>query len=653
VTPEELDEILHVLREVGEDIANVEVKRAEGGLPKRLWETLSAFANTPGGGTIILGLDEEIGFRVVDVRDPARLQSDLASLCDLMEPPLRPLIQVHTVEGRPVVVAEIPETPHTQKPCHYRGAGLMTGAFIRVADGDRQLTQYEIQVYLDGRGQPTYDLAPVPDKSLSDLDAALLDSFIARLRARPDAPYRDWDRQRLLQVFRILVEHEGRLAPSLAGYLCFGIYPQDTFASLHLSVVRYPTERPGEVSTRGERLLDNVKAEGPLVALLRQGMNAILRNLQRRAIVQGLFRRDVWEYPIEALREALVNALAHRDYSPLARGTPVQVRIFPDRLEVENPGGLFGPVTVERLGEPGLLATRNTHLMRLLEDLPDEDGHVVCENRGTGITAMLEALRAAGMEPPRFDDRRTTFRLTFSNAGLLDDTTLAWLNRFAAYDLNDAQRLALAYLRREGRLTNADYRRLNPGLDSAEVTRQLADLVRRGLLAQHGTRRWTRYTLAGQATSAAPPNGSATSENLAPLPVDRSSQSVELAGESVELAREPVELVEESVELVGESVELVPKSIEHPLSSIELARHVSPERMRATILAQCSIAALTSQELAARLRRDQTYLLNRYLSSLVAEGLLERVGTATTDPHVAYRTTEAGRAWLSEVEARL
>ena len=133
--------------------------------------------------------------------------------------------------------------------------------------------------------------------------------------------------------------------------------------------------------------------------------------------------------------------------------------------------------------------------MRPLEDLAAEEGGVVCENRGTGITAMLEALRTAGMEPPRFDVRHTTFRLTFSNTSLLDAVTLAWLNRFAAYNLSDAQRIALAYARREGRLTHSDYRRLNPGLDSAEVTRNLADLVRRNLLQQHGVRRWTHYTL--------------------------------------------------------------------------------------------------------------------------------------------------------------
>jgi ATP-dependent DNA helicase RecG len=608
MTTEELQEIVRNLRDVGADLVHVEAKKAGQGLPKRLWETLSAFANTPGGGVIILGVDEERNFQVTGVPDPAKQQSDLASLCDQMEPPLRPLIQVHTLKNHPVIVAEVPEVSHTQKPCHYRGAGLMTGSLIRVADGDRRLTQYEIQVFLDNRGQPSYDLEPVADKSLQDLAPDLLDTFVARLRAHPDAPYRDWDRQRLLQVFRILVEHQGRLVPSLAGYLCFGTYPQDVFPGLHLAVVRYPTSRSGEASARGERLLDNVKTEGPLGALLRQGTNAILRNLQRRAVIEGLFRRDVWEYPVEALREALVNALAHRDYSPLARGTPVQVRIFPDRLEVENAGGLFGPVTTERLGEPGLLATRNAHLMRLLEDLPVEDGRVMCENRGTGITAMLEALRAAGMEPPHFDDRRTTFRVTFSNASLLDDAALTWLNRFAAHDLNDAQRLALVYAHHEERLTNADYRRLNPGLDSAEVTRHLADLVRQGLLRQHGTRRWTFYTL----------------------------------GEAIP----PTPKVAQSVEYYRVGVEQNDIYVEHRPKYIVLPRRARPQQVRSLILSLCDMESLSSHELERRLQRNQTYLLNHYLSPLVAEGLLERVGTSLTDPNLRYRTTKRGRAWL-------
>jgi ATP-dependent DNA helicase RecG len=76
--------------------------------------------------------------------------------------------------------------------------------------------------------------------------------------------------------------------------------------------------------------------------------------------MRGIDREDLWEYPEEALREAIVNALVHRDLSPLARGTQVQIQMYPDRLEIWNPGGLFGPVSTDRLGEPGNQASRSS-----------------------------------------------------------------------------------------------------------------------------------------------------------------------------------------------------------------------------------------------------------------------------------------------------
>jgi ATP-dependent DNA helicase RecG len=173
----------------------------------------------------------------------------------------------------------------------------------------------------------------------------------------------------------------------------------------------------------------------------------------------------------------------------------VQVRIFPDRLEVENPGGLFGPITVDRLGEPGLIATRNETLMRILEDLPAEPERTLCENRGTGIVTMLESLRRAGLQPPRFEDKRTTFKVTATNATLLDEQAIDWLNQFRAVQLSDEQRLVLAYAYKVGQVTHADVRRLNPSLDAPAVTRLLGDLVSKEMLQQHGTRRWTAYTL--------------------------------------------------------------------------------------------------------------------------------------------------------------
>jgi ATP-dependent DNA helicase RecG len=498
VTTEELLELIGSLRALATDSLHVEAKRAEHALPARLWETLSAFSNTPGGGVLILGLDETSGFATVGVRNPKKVQQDLASLCGEMEPPLRPPIELHRVEGRPLVVAEIPEIEIGQKPCYYRGAGLTNGAFIRVADGDRRLSPYEVQVMLASRGQPREDETPVADATAGDLDPDLVAGLLARVRRAEESVFRRLSDEEALRTLKVLVRHEDRWVPSLAGLLALGRHPQQFFPALGVTFVVYPTPRIGEPGPGGERFLDNRRFEGPIPGLIRPVLDGLYRNMKHRTVVRGLFREDLWEYPETAIREAVVNALGHRDLSPMARGTPVQVQMFPDRLVITNPGGLYGPVTVERLGEEGISATRNQVLMKILEDVtvPGE-GRGICENRGSGIGAMLAALRQAGMSPPQFEDRIATFQVTFPNHTLLDEDTLRWLERAGGGDLTDSQRMGLALMRRGETLTNSLYRQLT-GLDSRIVTRELGDLVSRGLAEQTGTRRWASYRLAAR-----------------------------------------------------------------------------------------------------------------------------------------------------------
>jgi predicted HTH transcriptional regulator len=181
MTAEELRELIDLLRKVEGDLLHLEAKRATHELPRRLWETVSAFANTPDGGVIILGLDEMVDFEVVGVADPKKLQDDLASLCSSMEPPVRAVIEPHIVDGKTLVVAEIPELVIEQKPCYYPPAGLTNGAFIRVADGDHKLTSYEVQMLLISRDQPREDERPVPEASPEDLDPALVAGLLERM----------------------------------------------------------------------------------------------------------------------------------------------------------------------------------------------------------------------------------------------------------------------------------------------------------------------------------------------------------------------------------------------------------------------------------------------------------------------------------------
>jgi ATP-dependent DNA helicase RecG len=225
-------------------------------------------------------------------------------------------------------------------------------------------------------------------------------------------------------------------------------------------------------------------------------LRVIKRNMQRRGIIQGLFREDLWEYPETVLREALVNALGHRDLSPQARGSQVQVHMFPDRIEFQSPGGLFGPIQPDQLGEPGVQSSRNAFLMKVLEDLPPPgETRPLCENRGTGLTAMIEQLRRSGMSPPRFDVNLTRFRVVLPNHTLYDEETLRWLEGLTRGEpVAEAQRQALAFVRHNGSLTNGDYCRVT-GSDSRMATRELNELIDWGLLERNGVGRWSTYAL--------------------------------------------------------------------------------------------------------------------------------------------------------------
>lgn len=491
----ELAEIVGNLRVLGGDIADVEVKASRTELPKSTRETLSAFANTH-GGVLILGLDETNGFAPTGVRDPVRLTSDLAALCSAdMEPALRPLIRVHDFEGVKLVVAEIPEVDPSRRPCFYRGAGMTKGSFVRIGDGDRRLSSYEVQVMLSSRGQPREDEQGVPGTGLGLLDPAAVESFIARLRVSRPYAFKDLGRHDVLRRAKVLVTGaDGEETLSLAGLLTLGSYPQEHFPQLMISFVHYPTTS-GDIPVTGTRFLDNLTIEGPIPVMVRDALIALRRNMSRRAIITGMGREDVWEYPETALREAVVNALVHRDLSSTARGTQIQIEMYPDRLTIRSPGGLFGPVTLDSLADEGISSARNATLMKILEEvtIPGET-RTVCENRGSGIRAMVASLLAAGMSPPQFDDRVSSFVAIIPNHALLSEETVRWVESLGESGLTDSQCVALAMLRDSEVLDNRSYRGAT-GVDSRVATAELQDLVARELLVQSGARRWARYEL--------------------------------------------------------------------------------------------------------------------------------------------------------------
>jgi ATP-dependent DNA helicase RecG len=408
MTREELLELIAEVQHRQSELDDTEVKAAHGGTPRRLYDSLSALANHAGGGVLLCGLDEERSFEVVGVRDAQRLQEDIANLAaSEMEPALRPEFTIEIIDGQTVVAVEVPEVPLMRKPCFYRPAGLQGGSYIRVGGTDRHMTDYEIFGYVSSRAQPTFDEEPVRDATLDDLDRARLEDFIAQVRrTRPTASYLHLPFEQILKQRRIIRESEGALRPTLAGLLMFGTYPQAFEPQLVITFLQFYGMTESEPTPRGARFLDNRKFEGTIPEMAEAAINYVMASIRKSSLIEGLYRHDIPEYPEEALREAVLNTVAHRDYSQFVRGSYVQLRLFADRLEIQSPGGLYGNVTEEKLEEEQ--STRNRVLMQLMEDYRLPGNRHLVENRGSGISAMIEAMRRANLEPPRFQDKRSS-----------------------------------------------------------------------------------------------------------------------------------------------------------------------------------------------------------------------------------------------------
>ncbi len=471
------------------ELDDLEVKTARGGTPAHLYEDISAFANST-GGVLLLGLDENAGFKVVGVGDAQQLQADLATNAAQLSP--QPVVQVtrHVVDGRDVVVAEVDPVPPSQRPAHLKSKDE-TDSWTRVGNSTQRMSPYLVFGYLSARSQPLFDEEPVLSASLGDLDRKRLSAFVEQLRGeRPRARYLRASLEETLDALGILRDADGILRPTLGGLLVFGTYPQQFEPQLVITFMQYAGTGELQKGPRGERFLDNKKFDGPVIEMVDEAEAHIMSRIATAARIDGLLRTDIPEYPRAAIREALLNAVAHRDYSNYVRGSQVQVKLFADRLEVRSPGGLFGDVTIDTLEERQ--STRNRRLMQLLEQ------QRLVENRGSGVNSMIAEMREAHMEPPRFSDDRSLFVVTFSNHTLLlTSDGIVWLNAVAGHlQLNERQKLALVYLRHNHRLTNSEYRRLHHGMDSREAGRELQGLVQSGAAVMRGTRGGAYYALA-------------------------------------------------------------------------------------------------------------------------------------------------------------
>lgn len=407
----ELEAVVRQLKLSGTDDQFVEAKESVGKMPSSIVETISAFANGS-GGTILLGLSEKGGFEPAKGFDAHCIADALSQACsDKLTPPVRADIEIVKYGDANVVVAEVAEILPRDKPCYVTVKGMYRGSFIRSFDGDRKLSPYEIDRLLEDKTQPAHDAEIVPEAIMGDLDKSLLDALLQRQRALHPRLFASYDDEDMAIAMRIAAKDaDGVLRPTLAGLLALGTYPQKYFPRLTVTFAAYPEN--DKASAGGIKYLDSEKMAGPIPAIIADTVAAVRRNTRLGGAMVGAKRVDTPDYPPAAVREAVCNALMHRDYSELARGTQVQVNLYDDRLEFLSPGGLYGTVTTATVAIAGYSSTRNQYLADILESTPYEGGFVA-ENRGTGFKLMRRELEESRMDTPVVRDSVAMFSLEF------------------------------------------------------------------------------------------------------------------------------------------------------------------------------------------------------------------------------------------------
>lgn len=434
----------------------------------KLAETLAAFANGV-GGQLLLGLTER--GRPKGLADPVETLDRVVEAAFSCDPLLViPLPQIFQLENKPLLLVEVPAgLPHVyQAGQHYP---------IREGAGNATLSTRRLRRIMLARGQINFERTPVSEAGENDLDWPRVEQYVQSVSGLGVGS----TEEALLKRACLVRNEPGQVRPTYAGLLLFGREPTRFLPSAELIVVRYTGLQMSDTFVRED-------IRGPLPDQIRRAEAFVVSNLERSFNLDGLARSERLALPQDAVRELIVNAVAHRAYE--VSGDSIRLFIFADRLECYSPGRLPGHVTVDNILTERF--SRNEAIVQVLSDL----GFI--ERLGYGIDRMVRRLAEEGLPAPKFEETAAGFKVTLFREPLqglprqpAPETVRTWLEQ----GFNERQIKAMNFVLDTGLITNSDYGALCPDVSSETLRRDLADLVERDLLLRIGEKRATYYIL--------------------------------------------------------------------------------------------------------------------------------------------------------------
>ncbi|MBN1140490.1 MAG: putative DNA binding domain-containing protein [Deltaproteobacteria bacterium] len=352
--------------------------------PKKMMKTLVAFANTA-GGRVIIGVDDKTR-SPVGVIHPLDEEERLCNLiADAISPRLVPNVEMVTVENQTLLVVEV--FLSGTRPHWVKGEGPETGVYVRLGSTNRQADRELIAELRRSVEGVAFDELPMSDLTVADLDLAALKSLF---RGKHDL-----DEKKMLTL-RLLTKDQGRLVPTRGAVLICGKERAMHFPDAWVQCGRF-------IGRDKSRIFDHIDLNDHLP----QAVDGILLFLKKHAMRGADFsevrRQDVWSIPLAILREVVINALVHADYSQ--RGAPIRVGFFDDRIEVENPGILLPGMTIDDMRR-GVSKIRNHVIARIFRELN------LIEQWGSGIPRILREAEKLGLPDLKMEEIGMRVRVT-------------------------------------------------------------------------------------------------------------------------------------------------------------------------------------------------------------------------------------------------
>ena len=435
--------------------------------PKSIAETMVAFANTE-GGTLVVGMKQD-----KDKEAEEKLETEtLLKLLKEADALTSPVVvtgswePVETDEGT-VYALRVPRSIEL----HAVNDGRV---LIRSDKNNRPLGGQEILKLASAKSTGDYESEPLSGATKDDFSPKIIEEYLAKRAERTKRPYNG----KIDDLFREIGAIDSTGKATVGGILLFSEYPQHWLPQSGIVFAKFVGKTPrGENGLAGYSRREELT--GPLPRLIEAAWNLIWSEMAVSAVVKGLEREEKTEYPQFAVREAIVNAVAHRDYR--LRGRRIEIRMYSDRLEVLSPGGLPGFITVDNIVDEHF--SRNPRVVNGLFQW----GYI--EELGLGIDRMMEEMEQAGHLPPSFDARPYSFAVSLYNARERQAVP-DWVR-----NTNHRQSRALQYIRDHGSITNREYRALCQGVSAETLRLDLADMVERGILLKVGSKKGTYYIL--------------------------------------------------------------------------------------------------------------------------------------------------------------